>query len=403
MATEKLLEEFPPVSTADWEAAIANDLKDVSYEDKLIWRAPEGLVVRPYYRAENVEGLKWADAAPGKFPFVRGASAQAGWCIREEIAAHDPAEANRAALDAVAAGAEEIAFAGVAIGQESDLVLLLSNLGEIPVHFDGIDEQIAGILLGFVKSSSRVARISAGFDALTNPDFAAQLCAAATAGFVPFLLGGMRVAPAKASATEQTGWTLAAGVDFLAAMGEREIDAGCAGNAVEFGFPVGPNYFFEIARLRAFRMLWARVVESFGGARAQARARIAVRTVSQQTEPGKSHWNILRATTETMSAILGGANSICVTPFEDSGQARRLARNTQLLLKHEAFLDRVADAGGGSYYLEMLTDSIADAAWKVMQEIEAGGGWRTAKERSEMQPVRSFSRNVEVAGGAQCS
>ncbi len=110
METEHLLEEFPPVSTAEWEAAIARDLKGADYEKRLIWRTEEGLAVKPYYRAEDLKDLACMDAAPGEFPFRRGARATGDWRIREEIDAADAEEANRVACAAVAAGAEGIAF-----------------------------------------------------------------------------------------------------------------------------------------------------------------------------------------------------------------------------------------------------------------------------------------------------
>jgi methylmalonyl-CoA mutase len=381
---EQLLAEFPPVSTAEWEAAIAADLKGASYEEKLIWQVPEGLAVRPYYRAEDLAAFDWANTAPGAFPFARGPHAQAGWRIREDIDATQPADANRAAVAAVAAGAEEIAFRSVSIATTSDVALLLVNLGEIPVHFACAAEKTVRLLFEFLSRGPRRAVISAGFDPLENLNFAEETLAALPANFVPFTIDAARAAPADASAVEQAGWALAAAVNFLSAMDERTIDPDRTAAAIEFSFHLGANYFFEIARLRAFRMLWARVVESFGGSRQHAQARIVAHTAYPQTAIEDSHWNILRAATQTMSAILGGADSISIAPFAEAAEAqneaaRRLARNTQLLLKQEAFLARVADAGGGSYYLETLTGSIADGAWKIMQSIEARGGYTQSR------------------------
>jgi methylmalonyl-CoA mutase len=154
------------------------------------------------------------------------------------------------------------------------------------------------------------------------------------------------------------------------------VDVNRAAAALEFSFAVGSNYFFEIAKFRAFRVLWAQAVESFGGTHETARARIAARTLHWNQTIYDPHVNILRATTEAMAAVLGGADAVTVTPFDACYKApdeasRRLARNTQLLLKHEAWLGRVADAGGGSYALETITDFMAREGWKVMQDIEA--------------------------------
>jgi methylmalonyl-CoA mutase len=121
MATDNLLQEFPPVSTQSWEDAIARDLKGADYARKLIWQTPEGLAVKPYYRAEDIAGMGFPDAAPGNSPDLRNTRLAGDWRIREEIDAADPEQANRAAQSAVAAGAEEIAFLNVALRNASDL------------------------------------------------------------------------------------------------------------------------------------------------------------------------------------------------------------------------------------------------------------------------------------------
>jgi methylmalonyl-CoA mutase len=384
MATEHLLEEFPPVSSAEWEAAIARDLKGASYEEKLIWRAGEGLAVRPYERAEDLKGLACMDAAPGEFPYRRGARASGDWRIREEVDAADLEAANRAARDAVAAGAEGIAFSSLLVERADGLGVLLQNLDEIPVHFERADERLIRLLMEWLNKRPNAAGISTGCDALASLEFAAEIVSAAPAGFVPFTIHGEAFEEAGATAVEEIGFTLAAGVDFLTAMLERGVEANRAAAALEFRFAIGSNYFFQIAKLRAFRMIWARAVESFGATSEAARARIAAYTSRWNTTVYDPHVNILRGTTEAMSAALGGADSVTVASFDacykqPDEASRRLARNTQLLLKHEAWLGRVADASGGSYYVEAMTDLLASEGWKRMQEIEARGGYRKAQ------------------------
>ena len=388
MATEHLLKEFPPVSTEAWEAAIARDLKGADYKMRLIWRTEEGLAVKPYYRAQDLKGSARLDAAPGDFPYRRGVRATGGWRIREEIVATDAEDANCAACRAVAAGAEGIAFSSLLVKSSDELALLLKNLGEVPVHFELANERLIRLLIerlsrNWTGGRRIAAEISTGCDALTSLDFAADVIDVAPAGFVPFAIPGETFEEAGATAVEEVGFTLAAGVDFLGAMEERGVNVDRAAAAIGFGFAVGANYFFQIAKLRAFRMAWARVVESFGGTGEAARARIAARTSRWNKTVYDPHLNILRGTTEAMAAVLGGADSVMVLPFDACYKApneasQRLARNTQLLLKHEAWLNRVADAGGGSYYLETLTDFLAREGWKSMQEIEARGGYRKA-------------------------
>jgi methylmalonyl-CoA mutase len=324
------------------------------------------------------------DAAPGEFPYRRGARASGDWRIREEVDAADLEAANRAARDAVAAGAEGIAFSSLLVERADGLGVLLQNLDEIPVHFERADERLIRLLMEWLNKRPNAAGISTGCDALASLEFAAEIVSAAPAGFVPFTIHGEAFEEAGATAVEEIGFTLAAGVDFLTAMLERGVEANRAAAALEFRFAIGSNYFFQIAKLRAFRMIWARAVESFGATSEAARARIAAYTSRWNTTVYDPHVNILRGTTEAMSAALGGADSVTVASFDacykqPDEASRRLARNTQLLLKHEAWLGRVADASGGSYYVEAMTDLLASEGWKRMQEIEARGGYRKAQ------------------------
>jgi methylmalonyl-CoA mutase len=381
---DHLLEEFPAVSTAEWESAIARDLKGADYEKRLIWRSEEGLAVKPYYRAEDLKDLAGMDAAPGAFPYRRGTRTTGDWQIREEIDAADVESANRAACAAVNAGAEGIAFSGLLVKRADELDVLLANLDEIPVHFERADERLLRLLIEWLGKGKSAARVSTGCDATASVDFAAEVVGCAPEGFVPFTIHGEAFEEAGATATEEVGFILAAGVDFLSAMQERGVEGERAAAALEFSFAMGSKTFSQIAKLRAFRMVWARVIESFGGTHSGARARIAARTSRWNKTVYDPHVNILRATTEAIAAVLGGADSVTVAPFDacykqPDEESRRLARNTQLLLKHEAWMGRVADAGGGSYFIEALTDFLAREGWKRMQEIGTRGGYRKAR------------------------
>ncbi|MGO9862040.1 MAG: methylmalonyl-CoA mutase family protein [Terriglobales bacterium] len=387
MASNNLLQEFPPVSTQSWEETIRKDLKGVDYTKKLIWQSEDGLAVKPYHRAEDIAGLECLDSAPGTFPYLRGTHATGDWRIREEIDADDPGKANQAALRAVAAGAEEIAFGNVRIKNASDLTTLLANLQEIPIHFQSADENLIRLLME--RQITSPASISCGWNPLTNLDFAAEVAAAAPPTFVPFTINGS-FEESGGTAVQEVGFTLAAGIDFLAEMQSRKVDINRAAASVAFSFAIGSNYFFQLAKLRAFRMLWARAVESFGGTPESAKARIYARTSRWNETVYDPHVNVLRGTTEAMSAIFGGADSISVAPFDECYKApddasRRLARNTQIILKQEALLSRVADPGGGSYCIEIITDFLARKGWKTMQGIEAAGGYRKALSEGQIK------------------
>jgi methylmalonyl-CoA mutase len=391
MPAESLLHEFPPVTTDKWEAAIRRDLKGADYASRLIWHAEDGLDVKPYYRAEDLHGIASLDAAPSLL-----ARAPAGWRIREEVNLTGPEEANRAAREAIAAGAEEIAYTRAVIASPSDLALLLADLGEIPVHFENVDTHAVHLLIE--RLDKHAATLYAGLDPFADLVASAGILANRPPGLIPFVLHAEQYHESGATSAEEAGLTLAAAVDFLVEMQRRGLDPGSVAGSLAFSFAIGPHIFIEIAKLRAFRLVWAQALQAFGVAPEHARARIHARTARWSGVIEDSHINILRGATEAVSAILGGADSLSIAPFDEgcaepNEASRRLARNTQLILKHEALLARVADPGGGSYCLEVLTDSIARNAWSLLQKIEACGGYR--KYSPAIQS--SFARNSSTA------
>ena len=389
MASDKLLEEFPPVSTEAWEEAIRKDLKGADYTRKLMWQTEEGLAVKPYYRKEDIAALDSLRQSRVCSSIAAGRRLNGDWRIREEIDAINPEQANQDAQRAVAAGAEQIAFLNANVQNGSDLGLLLVNLQEVPIHFQNAGKALLRLLTTREKERSASAQLSSGWNPFESPAFAAEILLALPPGFVPFTIDGSGFEESGASAVQEIGFTLAAAIDFLVEMTSRTIEVDRAAAAIEFSFAIGANYFFQIAKLRAFRILWARVQESFGGKQQSVPARIHARSSRWNKTIYDPHVNILRATTETMSAALGGADSISVAAFDECYRApneasRRMARNTQIVLKQEALLSRVADAGAGSYYLEFLTDFIARESWKIMQGIESAGGFGKANASGQL-------------------
>ena len=400
MTSAGFLTEFPPVPTHEWEEVICKDLKGADYARKLIWETGEGFAAKPYYRSDDTLELEHVNSEPGAFPYIRGTRTAAGWKIREEVFAHDLEEANRAALSAVTSGADEIAFCGVRIENESDLGLLLGNLETVPLHFENVDESMIRLLGKHLTRRRRGAPTSTGRDPLSNPDFAEEIVTSSPAGLLPFTIHGDAFEESGANATEEIGFTLAAAIDFMAEMQRRGVAINRAANSITFSFAIGSNLFIQIAKFRAFRMLWAQVVESFGGDRDDAKAHIHARTSRWNKTIYDPHVNVLRATCEAIAAVIGGADSITVAPFDACYKAPnpaslQLARNTQLILKHEAQLARVVDPGGGSYFLEVMTDSIARISWERMQEVESAGSYRKAIE------LGTIARRLEASRAAK--
>ncbi|MCC6588257.1 MAG: hypothetical protein IT168_16310 [Bryobacterales bacterium] len=257
--------EFPPITTAEWEAAIRADLAGADYEKKLVWRTDEGINVRPYYRAADVQPL---DIDPGQPPFVRGSPKP--WEMMAPTAV--PADAVRADW----------------------------------FHESG------------------------------------------------------------ANAVEELAWALAWGVEKVA--------NGAVSGDMDFVFAIGSNYFFEIAKLRAARLLWANAVAAFDPAMS-AQARIRAVTALSNKSIYDPYTNLLRATTEALSAAIGGADTIAVRPVQFD---QHLADNIHRILREESHIGDVTDPGGGCYLIEAMTSQLAEAAWKLFQQVEAAGGYTKA-------------------------
>lgn len=383
MATENFLSEFPPTSTEQWEHIIREKIPGAEYASKLIWHPEEGLALKPYYRIDDLAGLQFLDAPPGTFPFVRGARATGDWRIREEIDLADPEDANLAACTAVVAGAEEIAFRHTKLESPGDLATLLGNLHEIAIVFVGSEPGIARLVMERIGKRPHGTSISTDLDPLADLDLSAELIRNAPSGFRPFAIHAEQFQERAAASVEEIGFALSAAVDFVAEMQARGLSIDRITGCVSFSFAMGPEFFIQIAKLRAFRLVWTKAVTSFGGTEEAARSSIHACAAQWNDTLFDPHINILRATTEAISAILGDADSISISPFDScfrkpNESSRRLARNTQLILKQEAFLSRVADPVGGSYLIEVLTNSIASKAWKLFQELETAGGYRRA-------------------------
>jgi len=383
MATESFLSEFPRASTEQWESIIRETVKGADYVSKLMWYPEEGLAVKPYYRAEDLSGLQFLDAAPGDPPYVRGSRPTADWRIREDVEIADPKEANRTACNVIAAGAEEIAFHHTKLESPPDVTLLLANLNETPIHFEGLTRASVELLIEWLGKRPHEASVSINLDPLADLDHSAEMLRNAPDGLRPFVIHADKFQEHAAGAIEEVGFALSEAVDFFAEMHARGLDVDRIAASLSFSFAMGPEFFLQIAKLRAFRMVWSRATESFGGSQAAGVSPIHACTARWDKTIYDPCVNILRATTEVISAILGGADSISCAPFDEcykqpDENSRRLARNTQILLKKEALLSRVADPLGGAYMVEVLTNSIASQGWKLFQELEAAGGYRKA-------------------------
>jgi len=380
--TENLtLAEFPPVSTEQWEEVVRRDLKGAAPKTKL------------YYRAEDLRGLEGLDSAPGEFPYTRGTRGDNAWRTRAVV--HDAAAA-RAVLDA---GADEICF----VVGEQNIDEVLEALPNCAVHFEA-GARAAEVLEaltngGRALSGAGLQSGSVDYEPVADFDRAAALIRGLRLpNFRPVTVRAHRFSESGSTIVQELGFALAEGVEIVSQLTDRKLSPDDAAQAMAFSFAIGSNYFMEIAKLRAARTVWARAMASFQPAKPEAaKMTIYARTSHWTKTIYDPHVNLLRSTTEAMAAVIGGADALQVGAFDEpyratDESASRLARNTQLILKREVWLDRSVDAAGGSYYLEVLTDSLAREAWALFQQVEGAGGFLKYSESGALERDIAKSR-----------
>ena len=427
---KKLFSEFPPVSASDWEALIEKDLKGADYEKKLVWKTREGFNVKPYYREEDLQGIDAAATLPGAFPFVRGNKVKGNdWYIRQNIRVNNVEAANKKALDILMKGVNSLGFVLDDNKEYSkeDLDGLCRNIFAEIVELNFVcgrqAENIAGLYLDLVQQYNRDFRKvhgSVNFDPLGrlvikgnyydsfDEDFerCRRLINLTTnlPNFSVITVNGRNFHHAGSSIVQELAFSLAAGAEYLTQLSERGLSVDKVATGMRFNFSIGPDYFMEMARIRAARQLWANIVKAYGPSSDDiARMSIHSETASWNITVYDPYVNMLRTTTESMSAAIAGVDSHIVRPFDGAFSkpdefSERIARNQQLLLKEEAYLDKVADPAAGSYYIENLTGQMVQEAWKIFLEIEEKGGYIEAvKSGYIQQKVRENAEAMDKA------
>ena len=424
---EKLFTQFPPVSYETWRAKVDADLKGVPFEKKLVWRTNEGFNVQPMYQRQDIADLKTTDSLPGEFPYIRGTRDDNNWLIRQEILPSDPAEANKVALDVLQKGVNSLGFNLKEPTVEAVATALEGiDLEKVEINFNSCPRKalaLAQALVEYVKNNGAEATFHGSIN--FNPfkrafSHGSDVDAAAMVADAKAMLAIVEHVPALRCLTvdsvvfnnsgayifQELGYALAWGAEWLTLLTEAGVDAAKVASRVKFNMGVSSNYFMELAKFRAARMLWAQIVEQYKPACKCACKMMAHAVTSRFNQTiYDAHVNLLRSQTEAMSAALAGVDSITVTPFDVPYKtpdefSERIARNQQHLLKEESHLDKVVDPAGGSYYVETLTVSIAQEAWKLFLEVEEKGGFVASVNAGEIQAsvnASSVKRHQDMA------
>ena len=417
---EKLFTDFPPVSTEEWMEVVTKDLKGADFQKRLVWRTKEGFNVNPFYRAEDIEGFKALDNLPGQFPYVRGTKKDNNWYVRQEIKVEDFAEANKKALVLLEKGVTSFGFSLPKQHLSAEnLAILLQGIAPDKVELNfrtciSRTVDLAKLVVDYIKGQNLDVMkcfgsvefdpfreiLKKGVDEPSWVEKAVEIVniTAPLPRYRSIIVTGNMMNDAGAYSYQELGYSLSYGNQVLSKLIENGVDPSTAAKKIKFKFGVGSNYFMEIAKFRAARWLWAEVVNAYkppcphdcdnkaddGTCRCAAKMNIHAITSKFNQSLYDPYVNMLRTQTEAMSATLGSVDSLTVRPFDEAFEtptefAERIAVNQQLLLKEEAHFDKVTDPSSGSYYIETLTNSLAEQAWKLFLETEEAGFYNSLK------------------------
>ncbi|HTL16119.1 MAG TPA: acyl-CoA mutase large subunit family protein, partial [Patescibacteria group bacterium] len=396
-----LLGEFAPVSYADWRTLVQAELKDAPFDKKMFTTTPEGIKLLPIYRRQDIAGLPHVNSLPGFAPFVRGARVSGylpqSWSISQEIAFANVREFNHAARNSIGRGLTALNMVldqATRDGHDPDWALpeqvgfgglSIATLDDLDRALDGIDLETTSL---FIRSGASAMPFAALLVALARrrkkPTTALKGCiemdplgVLAHQGKLPQSIDGAyreMVALTRwaadhapqlqsicvhsrawhesgANAVQELAFSLATGVEYLRASNLRELDVDLVAPRMRFAITVGSNFFMEIAKLRALRMLWSRAISAIGGNETSKRLTLHVRTSQWNKTVYDPYNNLLRSTVEAFAGVLGSCDSMQVGTFDEVVRrpddfSQRLARNTQLVLQRECHLNQVIDPAG---------------------------------------------------------
>jgi len=425
--------EFPTTSYDEWREVAEATLKGGSFEKRLITKTHEGIELQPMYRAEDVANLPHLNSLPGFAPFVRGTDVlgykHKPWEVSQELKDATPEAFNEALRADLERGQTAINMRldlATLLGEDADAAepgfvgkdgLSISCLNDLTTALDGVDlEQtpiiiqagasglpplvmvlamlekqgrseaklrgcIGGDPLGELAGTGRLPRSLNG--AYEDMAQLTRWAAANAPNLRTILVRGHPYHDGGGNAIQELAFALATGVEYLREPQARGVSIDQAAPRILFAFSLGSNLFMEIAKLRAARMLWAKIIAAFGGNEDAQKMHIHARTSGWNKTLYDPNVNMLRATTEAFSGILGGCDSLHIGSKDEitgvpSDFSRRVARNAHTVLREEAGLTRAVDPAGGSWYVENLTDTLAAKSWDLFREVEKQGGMAKA-------------------------
>jgi methylmalonyl-CoA mutase len=426
-------ENNPKHRRAEWEALAASELK--GDPEQLVWQTAEGIPVNPLYTAEDLEGLESVDTLPGFEPFVRGIRAtmyaNRPWTIRQYSGFSTAEESNafyRRNLEAGQMGLSVAFDLATHRGYDSDHPRVVGDVGKAGVAIDSVEDMkilfdgipldhmtvsmtmngaVLPVLAGYIVAAEEQGVDQTQLAGTIQNDILKEFMVRNTYIYPPepsmrivadiiehtaqhmprfnsISISGYHMQEAGATAVQELAFTIADGLEYVRSALDRGLDVDAFAGRLSFFFAIGMNFFMEIAKLRAARLLWSRIMRQFEPNKpASLMLRTHCQTSGVSLTEQDPYNNIVRTTLEALAGVLGGTQSLHTNSFDEALAlptefSAGIARNTQLVLQEESGINHVVDPLGGSYYVEALTGALANAAWELIEEVEGLGGMTRA-------------------------
>ena len=431
-----MLNEFETPALSAWETMARKEAK-VDSSDALTWHTPEGIAVKPLYTAADLERLETVETLPGTAPFLRGVRAtmytNRPWTIRQYAGFSTAEESNAFYRRNLAGGQQGVSVAfdlATHRGYDSDHPRVTGDVGKAGVAIDSVEDMkilfdgipldkmsvsmtmngaVLPILAGYIVAAEEQGVDQSKLNGTIQNDILKEFMVRNTYIYPPtpsmriiadiigytsknmplfnsISISGYHMQEAGATAVQELAFTLADGLEYIRAARASWLDIDAFAGRLSFFFCIGMNFFMEVAKLRAARLLWAKIVKQFNPSNnSSLMLRTHCQTSGVSLTEQDPYNNVVRTTIEALAAVLGGTQSLHTNALDEAialptDFSARIARNTQLILAEESGVTNVVDPLGGSYYIEALTHSLASEAWKLIEEVESLGGMTKAVE-----------------------
>ncbi len=400
-SNENLFSEFPKITKDEWKEKTLTDLQGSNFDKKLVWKTLEGFDLQPYYTSEDINDLDYLRKFEcSALNMEDGSQGPRYWVNREKIVVKNVDAANQDAIKALNSGADGLIF-DLSENERIDIRKLLNNI--LPLHCSVsfiADRNAAKLIKEYFtyKSESHIETShlfgSINFDPIKNLTLNGKIAADGfkvlkeiievtdiADRFCGLTVNSSQFQNSGSNIVQELAFTLNVAVEYIDKLGELGIEPEKVIRNMEFSMSVGTDYFKEIAKLRALRVLFFKIAESYGLSNYDPGALQIHSTSSLWTKTVYDPYvNMLRNTTEAMSAVLGGCNSLTISPYNENFEtptelSKRIARNVSNILKEESYFDKVVDPSAGSYYIENVTNELVKSTWKLFTEIELSGGY----------------------------